>query len=227
MWNITLIIWTVGTMEILLLHILYIITRETWKGITQTKMEGGTEQHLAKTDDWHCWIHRWASQDVELTILLQTKNTVFLFESFTIIYFSFHFYVSRRQSSVLGKCRSVPPSIFVWFIPFQVFLCYDIIVHYKVNLTLSFLLIAKSNLFTTRWISIICEHINILLSLSSNQHRGLVFIVLLETATAQPTTFKNLLETLSTFIVHPQETRSSPYSNRNSTQVLIVVCFVK
>ena len=32
-----------------------------------------------------------------LTILLQTKNTVFLFESFTIIYFSFHFYVLRRS----------------------------------------------------------------------------------------------------------------------------------
>ena len=33
-----------------------------------------------------------------------------------------HLRTRRRQSSVLGKCRSVPPSIFVWCIPFQVFL---------------------------------------------------------------------------------------------------------
>ena len=29
----------------------YIITRKTWKGMNQTKMEGGTERHLSKTDD--------------------------------------------------------------------------------------------------------------------------------------------------------------------------------
>ena len=33
-----------------------------------------------------------------------------------------HLLTRRRQSSVLDKCRSVPPSTFVWFIPFQVFL---------------------------------------------------------------------------------------------------------
>ena len=30
---------------------LYNIIRKTWKGINQTKMEGGTERHLPKTDD--------------------------------------------------------------------------------------------------------------------------------------------------------------------------------
>ena len=50
------------------------------------------------------------------------KNTVFLFESFIIICFFFNFISAsydahlrtrRRQSSVLAKCRSIPPSIFV------------------------------------------------------------------------------------------------------------------
>ena len=36
-----------------------------------------------------------------------------------------HLRTRRLQSSVLGKCRSVPPTIFVWFIPFQVFPYYD------------------------------------------------------------------------------------------------------
>ena len=30
----------------------YNIIRKTWKGMNQTKMEGGTERHLPKTDDW-------------------------------------------------------------------------------------------------------------------------------------------------------------------------------
>ena len=29
----------------------YNIIRKTWKGINQTKMEGGKERHLPKTDD--------------------------------------------------------------------------------------------------------------------------------------------------------------------------------
>ena len=37
---------------------LYIIIRKTWKGMNQTKMEGGTERHLPKTDDWHRRVHR-------------------------------------------------------------------------------------------------------------------------------------------------------------------------
>ena len=55
-------------------------------------------------------------------ILLQTKNTVFLFESFNFVHIFFFRFIStsydthlrtrRRQSSVLGKCRSVPPSNF-------------------------------------------------------------------------------------------------------------------
>ena len=57
-----------------------------------------------------------------LTILLQTKNTVFLFEIFNnSIFFYFISLFLRRspadpttRSSVFGKCRSVPPpSIFV------------------------------------------------------------------------------------------------------------------
>ena len=67
-----------------------------------------------------------------LTILLQMKNTVFLFECFTysIVFVSSlrfndaHLQTRRRQSSVLGMYRSIPPSIFVWFIPFQVFLMF-------------------------------------------------------------------------------------------------------
>ena len=31
----------------------YNIIRKTWKGMNQTKMEGGIERHLPKTDDWH------------------------------------------------------------------------------------------------------------------------------------------------------------------------------
>ena len=65
------------------------------------------------------------------------KNTVFLFESFNFVYIFFHFISTsydahlrtrRRQSSVLGKCRSVPPSIFVWFMPFQVFLIMNLMI---------------------------------------------------------------------------------------------------
>ena len=39
----------------------YFITRKTWKGMNQTKMEGETERHLPKTDDWCRWVRRWAS----------------------------------------------------------------------------------------------------------------------------------------------------------------------
>ena len=66
----------------------YIITRKTWKGMNQTKMEGGTEWHLPKTDDWRRQIRR---ADEEHTVL---------FESFIITYFSFHFYVLRRSPAV-------------------------------------------------------------------------------------------------------------------------------
>ena len=42
-----------------------------------------------------------------------------------------HLQTRRRRSSVLGKCRSVPPSIFVCFLPLQVFPYYVIIIiHY-------------------------------------------------------------------------------------------------
>ena len=35
---------------------------QVWrKHIKQTKMEGGTERHLPKTDDWHRRVRRWAS----------------------------------------------------------------------------------------------------------------------------------------------------------------------
>ena len=67
------------------------------------------------------------------TFLLQVKNTLFLFENFTIIYFWLHLYILRRSPAdpttpivCLSKCHSVPPSIFVWFIPFQVFLIWCI-----------------------------------------------------------------------------------------------------
>ena len=36
----------------------------------QTNMEGGIEQHLSKTDDWHHRVHRWAS----LRLRDETKN---------------------------------------------------------------------------------------------------------------------------------------------------------
>ena len=39
----------------------HIIIRKTWKGMNQTKMEGGTERHLLKTDDWRRRVRRWAS----------------------------------------------------------------------------------------------------------------------------------------------------------------------
>ena len=39
----------------------YNIIRKTWKGMNQTKMEGGIERHLPKTDDWHRWVRRLAS----------------------------------------------------------------------------------------------------------------------------------------------------------------------
>ena len=47
------------------------------------------------------------------------------------IFVLFHLYMSqqRSQSSVLGKCHSIPCSVFVWFIPFQVFL---IMLYYKI-----------------------------------------------------------------------------------------------
>ena len=56
-------------------------------------------------------------------ILLQTKNTVFFVRKLHYYIYSFHFISTsydthlqtrRSQSPVLGKCRSVPPSIFVW-----------------------------------------------------------------------------------------------------------------
>ena len=62
----------------------YVWDEYMYSVLGQTKMDVGTERHLPKTDDWR------------LTILLQAKNTVFLFESFTIIYFSFHLYVLRH-----------------------------------------------------------------------------------------------------------------------------------
>ena len=36
----------------------YTIARKTWKCMNQRKMDGGTERHLPKTDDWHRWIRR-------------------------------------------------------------------------------------------------------------------------------------------------------------------------
>ena len=33
--------------------VLHTVIRKTWKGMNQTKMEGGTERHLPKTDDRH------------------------------------------------------------------------------------------------------------------------------------------------------------------------------
>ena len=44
--------------EKMLMHNYYNIIRKTWKGMNQTKMEGGTERHLPKTDDWHRWVRR-------------------------------------------------------------------------------------------------------------------------------------------------------------------------
>ena len=32
--------------------------KENLEGMSQTKMEGGTERHLPKTDDWRRWVHR-------------------------------------------------------------------------------------------------------------------------------------------------------------------------
>ena len=69
-----------------------------------------------------------------LTILLQTKNTVFLFEYFnySVFYVSSlclndaHLRTRRHRSSVLGKCRSVPPSIFCLVHTFPRFPYYDI-----------------------------------------------------------------------------------------------------
>ena len=54
--------------------------------MNQTKMEGGTERHLPKTDDW------------QFPILLQTKNTVFLFENFNFVYI---FFVSFLRLTML------------------------------------------------------------------------------------------------------------------------------
>ena len=57
--------------------------------MNETKMEGGTEQHLPKTDDWRRRV---------LTILLRMKNNVFCSKaSILYIFFSFHFYVLRRS----------------------------------------------------------------------------------------------------------------------------------
>ena len=53
----------------------YNIARKTWKGINQTKMEGGTERHLPKTDDWHSWVHRWSEKYI--IVKLSNKNPMF------------------------------------------------------------------------------------------------------------------------------------------------------
>ena len=37
---------------------MFIITKKTWKGMDQSKMEGGTERHLPNTDDWHRRVRR-------------------------------------------------------------------------------------------------------------------------------------------------------------------------
>ena len=56
------------------------------------------------------------------------EHKCFRLKASLIIYFSFHLYVLRCSTVdptmpiVYLKCRSIPPSIFVWFIPFQVFL---------------------------------------------------------------------------------------------------------
>ena len=77
---------------------LYIIIRKTWKGMNQTKMEGGTERHLPKTDDWRFFLRQhWRKKEWERD-----------WESYNA-----HLRTRRRQSSVLGKLHSVPPSIFV------------------------------------------------------------------------------------------------------------------
>ena len=58
-----------------------------------------------------------------LTILLQRKNTVFCSKASLIPYFWFHLNVSTTvtygpddaNKSVLGKCSSIPASIFLWY----------------------------------------------------------------------------------------------------------------
>ena len=77
------------------------------------------------------WVGIGTHTHTVLTILLQTKKNISVFVRKLHLLYIFHFISKfydahlqtwRCQLSVLGNCCSVPTSIFVWFIPFQVFL---------------------------------------------------------------------------------------------------------
>ena len=70
----------------------------------------GPWQQQQRCDSLHCYEEWWGSvptsviifswvlhEDGRIAILLQMKNTVFLFKSFTTIYFSFQLYVLQRS----------------------------------------------------------------------------------------------------------------------------------
>ena len=107
------------------------------------------------------------SSRIHLHLLYSTAEEGHCDQAEIFIIISFHLYVSQRRSpaswtmlsSVLSKCRSVIPSIFVCFLPFQVFL----ICHIEIQITI--LLQTKSTvlLFESFTIIYFTFHLHVLL----------------------------------------------------------------
>ena len=98
------------------------LVRKIWKGINQTKMEGGGQSGT--------YLRQTIGVVGSAGILLQTKNTVFFVRKLHMYIFLVSFLRltmltcgpddTDRQSLVTAALS--PPSTFVWLIPFQVFL---------------------------------------------------------------------------------------------------------
>ena len=118
--------------------------------LRQTRASSGPRVGVAKTyrDETKTNISarsQWPSSAVEYrrnSLLYSTSEEGHRDLTDIFIFVSFHLYMSQRRppsgqtmlSSVVGKCCSVPPSIFDCFLPFQVFLIILQKVLYEVNL---------------------------------------------------------------------------------------------